>query len=212
MEPTADQPEMLLRTVARENADLLMNMPMSGFAGVLLFVLLGCASGGAYQTESATAPGADIAAYASFGWLASDAGDGATEPPLSIPDANLHNAIRAQLLEKGYREVEENPDFRVGFETTAHMKEKASNPVRIGVGMGSWGGNVGGGVSTSVPVGSEGVTTTPETRLTIRAVDQKSNREVWVGTTTGDMQQGLDAAVVEKAVAGTLEGFPARRR
>ncbi len=204
---------MLLRTVARENADLLMNRPLSGFAGVLLFVLLGCASGGAYQTESTTAPGTDIAAYASFGWLpASDSAGGASEPPLSIPDANLHNAIRAQLIQKGYREVEENPDFRVGFETTVHMKEKASNPVRIGVGMGSWGGNVGGGVSTSVPVGSEGVTTTHETRLTIRAVDQKSNREVWVGSATGDLQQGLDAGVVEKAVAGTLEAFPARRR
>ena len=186
-------------------------MPLSGFAAVLLFVLLGCASGGAYQTESTTAPDTDIAAYASFGWLSSDSPGGATEPPRSIPDANLHNAIRAQLIEKGYREVEENPDFRVGFETTAYIEEKASNPVRIGVGMGSWGGNVGGGVRTSVPVGSEDVTTTQETRLTIRAVD-RSNREVWVGTTTGDIQQGVDAAVVEKAVAGTLEGFPARRR
>ena len=92
------------------------------------------------------------------------------------------------------------------------MKEKASNPVRIGVGMGSWGGNIGSEVSASVPIGSEGVTTTQETRLTIRAVDQKSNREVWVGTTTGDIKQGLDAGVVEKAVAGMLDGFPARRR
>jgi hypothetical protein len=187
--------------------------PLSGLVGVLLFVLLGCASG-PWQTESTTAPGADIAAYASFGWRsASDGAGDATEPPLSIPDANLlRNAIRAQLIEKGYREVEETPDFLVGFEATAHVKEKAPNPIRIGVGMGSWGGNVGGGVSTSAPVGSEGVTTTRETRLTIRAVDQKSNQEVWVGTATGEIEPGTDADAVEKAVAGTLERFPARRR
>ena len=199
MEPTSDRYAPLL---------------VSGLAGVVLFVLLGCASGGGWQTESSTAaPGADVAAYGSFGWLsASDRSGGATEPPLSIPEANLRNAIRAELIEKGYREVEENPDFRVGFGTTVHMQEKASNPMRIGVGMGSWGGNVGGGVSTSVPVGRERVTSTQETRLTIRAVDPKSNQEVWVSTATGDLQQGLDAGVVEKAVAAALEGFPARRR
>jgi hypothetical protein len=63
-----------------------------------------------------------------------------------------------------------------------------------------------------VPLGSEGVTTSQETRLTIRAVDQKSNREVWLGTTTGDLGEGLDAGVVDKAVAGLAHGFPARRR
>ena len=78
--------------------------------------------------------------------------------------------------------------------------------------MGSWGGNVGGGVSTSVPVGSERVTTTAETRITIRAVDVKSNREVWLGSTTQDVQEGGDASVLEKAVAGLMDEFPARRK
>jgi hypothetical protein len=182
-----------------------------GFVGVLLFVLFGCASG--FQTESAAAPGADIAAYASFGWLpGGDGAEGASERPRSIADANVYAAIRMQLVEKGYREVEVEPDFRIGFEASAHTREKVERPVRIGVGVGSWGGHVGGGVTGSVPVGSEGVTTTQETRLTIRAVDQESNREVWLGTTTGDLGEGLDAGVVEKAVAGLLDGFPARRR
>ena len=189
-----------------------MNVSTFGSAGVLLFLLLGCASG-ASQTESVTAPDADIAGYASFGWLpAGDSAEGASERPLSIADANLYGAIRKQLVEKGYREVETNPDFRVGVETAPHTEEKSSRPFSIGVGMGSWGGNVGGGVSTSVPVGSERVTTTAETRITIRAVDVKSNREVWLGSTTRDVQEGLDAGVVEKAVAGLLEEFPSRRR
>jgi hypothetical protein len=95
-----------------------MNMRSFGFAGALLLVLLGCASG--FQTESAAAPGADIPAYASFGWLpAGDGSEGATEAPLAIAHANVHAAIRTQLVEKGYREVEVDPDFRIGFEAAA---------------------------------------------------------------------------------------------
>ena len=78
-----------------------MSMRTFGSAGGLLFLLLGCAT--ASQTESATAPGADIPAYASFGWLpARDRAADATEP-LSIAEANLYGAIRKQLVEKGYR-------------------------------------------------------------------------------------------------------------
>ena len=189
-----------------------MNLPMRASAVALLCVLLGCATGGSSKPESAIAPGADIAAYRSFGWESAGGSPATTDQPLSIRDANIQNAIRAQLTEKGYSEVEDRPDFRISYEAAAYMKEKTSNPVRIGIGVGSWGGNVGGGVGTSVPVGSQGVVTTQESRLTIHAVDQKSNAEVWVGTTTGDIQQGLDAGAVDKAVAGMLAGFPARRR
>src|SRR4029453_13887276 len=49
-------------SIARENAGLLV-------AAVLLLGVLGCASGGAYQTGATAAPGTDIAPYTSFGSL-----------------------------------------------------------------------------------------------------------------------------------------------
>jgi len=180
-------------------------------SAVVLVLLLGCASGAPPKREAVTAPGADLAAYATFGWQPAGAASRAAEAPLSIPDANVQDAIRAQLVEKGYREVESQADFLVSFETSTYLAEKTSNPVRIGVGMGSWGSHVGGGVSTSMPVGKEGVTTDQETHLSIRAVDRKSNREVWVGTASGGMGQGLDADSVAKAVAKTMKDFPSRR-
>ena len=187
-----------------------MNSTSHVSAAVLLCLLWGCATGGPSKTESTTAPGADIAAYASFGWPSAADSPSTPRPPLSILDANIHASIRRRLLEKGYREVAENPDLLISFETAAYVAEKVSSPVRIGVGVGSWGGNVGGGVSTSVPVGREGVVSSQEIRLTIRAVDPKRNQEVWVGTTTGISNQGLDAVGVDKAVADTLAEFPAR--
>jgi hypothetical protein len=178
---------------------------------VLLGVLLGCA-GGATQTRSATAPGADVAGYTTFGWQpASDPEQGA----LSILDANLQEAIRARLIEKGYREVESNPELRISFERTTVVVEKASkpSPVRIGVGVGSWGGPVGVGAGTSVPVGgSGGAVTEQETTLTIRAVDPRTNREVWNGSSTGEIVEDLEKGAIEKIVAGTMAEFPNKRK
>lgn len=189
-----------------------MNLPMHGSAVVLLFVLLGGAGCATSKPESGTAPGVDVAAYTSFGWESEGGSSAADQPPLSIQDANIFKAIRTQLIEKGYREVEDEPDFLVSYETEIYTTEKVKSPVRIGVGVGGWGGNVGGGVGTSVPVGPEGVVAGREIQITIRAVDPKRNQEVWVGTTTEDIARGLDAGVVEKAVAGTMKKFPARRR
>jgi hypothetical protein len=180
-----------------------------GAGGLLLLLALACAGGGRWKTESATAPGADLAAHASFGWLAACPGG---EAPLSIAEANVRNAVRKQLVAKGYREVEASPDLRIGLEIATQARERTREPVRVGVDVGSWGGNVGGSVGASVPVGSEGVTTVAETRITIRAVDPGDARELWIGSATGELREGLDASAVDQAVAAALADFPARRR
>jgi hypothetical protein len=180
---------------------------------LLLGLALGCASGARWRAESTTAPGADLAAYASFGWLAAGDGQaGAGAAPLSIAEANVRKAVRSQLVAKGYREVEVSPDLRIGLEIATQARERTREPVRVGVDVGSWGGNVGGSVGASVPVGSEGVTTVAETRITIRAVDPGDARELWIGSATGELREGLDASAVDQAVAAALADFPARRR
>jgi hypothetical protein len=171
----------------------------------MLLTLLGCASSAPSKPDSMTAPGADIAGYKTFGWASA-----AAQAPTTILDSNVHDAVRAQLLAKGYVETDTAPDFRVGFDVSAYDVKQKSSPVRIGIGVGSWGGNVGAGVGTSVPVGG-GNSATSENRLTIRAVDSTSNKEVWIGTTTGDIKQGLDERAVKRAVAGTMQTFPPRR-
>jgi len=170
----------------------------------LFLSLLGCMSTGP-KTDSMTAPGSDIPGYRTFGWAS-----GTAQAPMTILDTNIHDAIRAQLLAKGYVEADEAPDFRVAFDVSSYQTTKKSSPMRIGVGVGTWGGNVGGSVGTSVPVGGGGDESTTN-RLTIRAVDAKSTKEVWVGTTTGDIKQGLDRSAVNQAVAATMKRFPRRR-
>ena len=181
-----------------------------GSIGTLLLVVAGCASG--WKSESSTAPDTDLAAYATFGWLPDGGGRGATEAPLSILDAKLRKAIGEQLVAKGYREEPAHPDLRIGFTTEARAREKTTPPMRVGVGVGTWGGHIGTSVDTSVPVGGERVTTVSETTLTIRAIDPHGNREVWVGSATGEVPESSDESALAKAVKAALDGFPAKPR
>ena len=66
-------------------------------------------------------------------------------------DANIRAAIKAELTRRGYVEAPAGttPDLRIVYETASADKIE-NNPVRVGVGVGSWGGNAGG----SVDVGS----------------------------------------------------------
>ena len=178
----------------------------------LLLVLGGCAGGGSPKTEVTKAPGADLPAYATFVVESSAVAPAAGEPspPLAIADANVRNAIRSRLAQKGYREVAQQPDLVIRYETAAYVAEKVTSPVRIGLGVGTFGGPVGVGVGTSAPVGGGKVEATAETKLTIRAIDPTANQELWVGTTSGLKTEHLDTTGADAAVAETLADFPSR--
>jgi Domain of unknown function (DUF4136) len=156
------------------------------------------------RSESQADPNANIPAYRSYGWE-TPSGPNA-DAPLRLIDTHIRNAISQELGRRGYAESVENPDFRVGYETVAYEKVK-TNPFRIGIGMGSWGGNTGG----SVGVGTSGVESFEEGRLVIHVYDAKTNKEVWLGTSTGRLpQHGHDQESVTKAVALTIQEFPTR--
>lgn len=169
---------------------------------LLLAAIAGCAGS---STESkprwVEAPDADIPAYSTFGWA-----DRSGEPPVTILDNQIRNAIRARLLTKGYVESSETPDFLVGHETFEHDTVQQGSPVRIGIGVGSWGRNVGGSVGTSVDVGDKDKVV-QELRVTIRALDPDDSREVWIGT-TAPMSAQPDEATVSKTVGDVMKEFP----
>ena len=179
---------------------------MRGSAALLLCALLGCASGGGTKTDSTSAPDANVAALQTF------AVQTPGETPLSIADAKIRDAIRAELAEKGYREVAQGPDLLVSFEATEAIAEvQKESPFRVGVGMGSFGGPVGVGVGTSMPVGKGSVESVAKTRLAIRAVDPKQNREVWLGEATRELDASFDSSKVEQLVDAALSDFPKHR-
>lgn len=168
-------------------------------------VLAGCATTPAPQPQSQRAPNVDFAAFHTFA-LPATPGVGDNDAPLQLLDQNIRDAIAEQMRRKGYVEAAEQPELRMVYET-ASADRVENKPVQLGIGIGGWGSNGGGSVST----GTSSVSTYKEGTLVIRAIDVARNAEVWVGSVstkiTGD---SLQPAAVTSVVAGVMREFPAR--
>jgi len=171
----------------------------------LLVLMSGCSSGGQPKPDWDAAPGIDIPAFTTFGWVNEMSGS-----PNTMLETQISTALRSEFLKKGYVEPSDGPDFLVGYETVELELAKQSNPVRVGIGVGSWGSNVGGSVGTSVGVGGKDEVRL-RNRLTVRALDPETSREVWTGITT-TFEQRPNAAEIDRVVAGVMKGFPVKRR
>jgi hypothetical protein len=167
-------------------------------------MLTGCAAAPP-QPESMRDPTANFASYRTFGWAPAP-GVAGTDAPLQLLDRNIRESIAAEMRRKGYQESAESPDLRIAYETTSAEKIE-SQPVRVGVGVGSWGGNVGGSVS----VGSPSVRNYKEGTLVIRAIDSARNAEVWQGRIASRLSNGsTEPAAIASAVGTAMRDFPAR--
>ena len=180
-------------------------MRVSTFASLIaITVLAGCATQPP-QPQSMRDPAANFSAYKSFGWASAPAASGA-DAPLALLDKNIREAITAEMKRRGYAESQDNPDLKIAYET-AKADKIENNPVRVGVGIGSWGGNVGGSVGVSSP----SVRNFTEGTLVIHAIDAAKNGEVWQGSISGKLTKGsADASAVRYAVSTAMQDFPAR--
>jgi Domain of unknown function (DUF4136) len=170
-------------------------------AAMLLFVTA-CMTQEPPSAESQAAPDADFSNYKTFAWAdrPSDA------PPLTLFEQRIRTAIATEMAKRGYQEAKEKPDLRLAYETLAQDKVK-TNPFQFNVGMGSFGGNTGGGVG----VGTSGVDAYKEGRLNVRVVDAETNKEVWLGTVVGRMKgETATDKDIAPLVAMAMEKFPTR--
>ena len=159
------------------------------------------------QTESMRNPQADFNAFRTFGWPGDNL-DSASGEPLQLLDENIRTAIRNELTRKGYAEAPAGttPDLRIVYETASAEKIE-NNPVRVGVGVGSWGGNAGG----SVNVGTPSIRNFKEGTLVVHAIENARNEEVWQGRMSNRITKGsVDDAAIANAVAAALRDFPVR--
>lgn len=152
-------------------------------------------------------PQANFATFKTFAWD-TGAGTQAPDQPLSIVNSQIRAAIADELKRKGYAEAaaDAKPDLILRYETAAEEKIKTS-PIRIGVGMGGYGGNGAAGVGVS----SSGAKNIKEGTLVLRVVDPVRNAEVWNGRVSRELgKDGVpDHALIQTAVADLLREFPA---
>jgi len=196
-----DEHRMMPRChAARRPAACLLVLALAG----LVAALGGCAT--SQQTSAPSSmrdPAANFAAIRTFGWSAPA---GATDQPLTLLDQNIRAAIAAELQRRGYVQSPDKPDLAIAYQTTTAEKLE-NNPVRVGVGIGGWSGNVGG----SINVGSQSVQKVKEGSLVIHAIETARNAEIWRGSVEGRLGKGTtDAGTISRAVAQAMKDFPAR--
>jgi len=169
----------------------------------LLLLAAGCATGTGDRPRWAEAPDSDLPSRETFTWE-----DRSGPPPVTLLSKQIRDAIRRELEGKGYRESAESPDFVVYHETIEREAVEEGRPLRIGIGIGSWGGRVGGSVGTSVDVGGED-RVLQEQRIAVRVLDSGEGGELWVGTTEA-LGERPEPAAIDRAVAALMAAFPGR--
>jgi hypothetical protein len=180
------------------------SLPMLAAACALL--VAGCTSTPP-EPESMRAPEVDFSAFRTYGWAPSESAAG-TDQPLQLLDQNLRRSISEELARRGYVPAgDATPDLLIAYQT-ASKEQVESSPVRIGIGVGSWGGSGGG----SVGVSSSSLRNYREGTLVIHAIDAARNAEVWQGRISGKLTEGsLEPAAIKQAVATAMRDFPARQ-
>jgi hypothetical protein len=181
----------------------------AGLAGASLAaasLIAGCTSTPA-APQSMRDPQANFTAYETFA-LTTGAGADQAAPSVSLVEGYIRNAITGEMKRKGYVEAAAGatPDVRVEYEAAKAEKLK-NNPFRIGVGVGSYGSNVGG----SVGVASPSVKNVTEGTLVVHVIESARNAEVWRGTASRELGKGnIEQAQVDAVVVELLADLPAR--
>ena len=172
----------------------------------LAILAAGCASQ-APQPTSMRDPEANFSAYETFALKSGPSAD-ASGQSVSIVEGYIRSAITTELRRKGYVEAAAGtePDLRIEYEAASNEKLK-NKPFRIGVGVGGYGSNVGGGVGVSSP----SVKNVTQGTLVIHAIDPARKAEVWQGRASRELGKGnIEQADVQAGVAELLRDFPAR--
>lgn len=182
---------------------ILRSSCIAAFLVATIGLTFGCSSNPGAKPEWVEASGSNLPAVRTFGW------HGGESPPAAIIDNQIRDAIRAELISKGYVETADSPDMLIDHETIEQAAIEQGNPVRLGIGIGSWGGNVGGSVGTSVDVGDK-EHIIQQLRILVRAMDPDSDSEMWLGRTAALSDQPTADAVAQ-ALARLLAAFPTKK-
>ena len=115
------------------------------------------------------------------------------------------NGIEAQMKAKGFQ-LSDAPDLYVDVAPSTQIRKKQTGS--LGIGVGSWGGNFGMNVGTSVPLTKQ----VQDSSLVLEMIDANSNQMIWQGVFEDSANATSSPAqkeeMVNKSVSELLMNFP----
>lgn len=176
------------------------------FAALLMLTLAGCATSPRHEYDSQ----ARFSEFRSFSWLAPEHGErevSVSHPVLDSPllGQRVRQAATNELQERGFVQVEKNPDFLVTYHTAEKEDQQRSGTyMQLGYGYRSHASIFGPGVLLDLTPRSF-----QEGTLIIDIVDARSNELVWRGWNDAVLnQRNFDQERVNEAVDFILSAFP----
>lgn len=178
---------------------------------LLIAMLAGCATGPQHEFDQQ----ANFSELRTFAWLEPKYGDrdvSVSDPVLDSPllGQRVRQAVVRELQERGYVQVEENPDFFVTYHTAEREEERPGSGAYMSLGYGHGYGYYG----HSPYYGSSVVLDlTPrsflEGTLIIDIVNARSDELVWRGWNDSVLnQRSFDQQRVNESVDYILTAFP----
>jgi hypothetical protein len=174
----------------------------------LMALLVGCKSPSPVATDYDTDASFDT--YRRYAWVEERSGaDKAFNPLLA---ERIRNAISERLASRQFEAAgNAQPDFLVRYYLKTDDRVEESR-ARGGVSMGSFGGNIGMGVSLNFPLG--GTVVEQRAMLLIDFVDARTQKMTWRGSRSFVIR-GEDPADVDRQIRAVvdqiLETFPPQR-
>ena len=154
-----------------------------------LFVT-GCAGNAHIEKDKS----ADFTKYKTYAWVEKPESNEATQTKKNeLTETNLHNAVNEQLQKNGWREVNTNPDVMLNYELLVEKNTKRQqDPVYSQPFTRSYYNRYTGRINTfyypSQFVGYDSYSTTvKEGTVTITMIDNKTDKTVWQGWTTSEL-------------------------
>jgi len=187
-------------------------------AAAAFLLLAGCAIGPEVRTQSA--PGLDLARYATYGYVAHPG----TNPGdyQSLTTQALESAVDEQMQIRGFRKSA-HPDLLIDFRTTVQNKVVGSWGPSYGWGWG-WGGGWGWGWGPPMwgggwwgpgPWGGYGgwgdIQSYSEGTLTISLIDARTHDAIWNGSAVADITRDTlehPRLSIDRSVSSIFAKFP----
>ncbi len=175
---------------------------------LLMLTLVACAG---IETSTNYDPTAmdKLSGYRTYSWLPQPRGQENTRVYNPIVETRVKQAVDQELASRGYRKVEQNPDFQIGWQGAIDKKLDVQTVDRYyGYSWGSWYSPYYMGAvapETYVREYEQGT-------LILDIVDASSNQLVWRGTAQAELSSSSSVSKrqerLNEAVHDTLKDFP----
>lgn len=164
---------------------------VSAIAAVLVFA--GCAGTAHIEKDKSV----DFTKYRTYAWVEKPAIEGIKKNRSSqLIETNIRNSVNEQLTKKGWREVNSRPDIMLNVEllverNQVEQKDAVYSPAYTRSYYNRYTGRVNTFYFPGQFVGYDTYSTTvKEGTITVTLVDNKSDKTVWQGWTTSQLNSG----------------------